>query len=156
MQFSDHFVWGAASAAYQIEGGAFEDGKGPSIWDHFSYMCPERLSTDIPGDIACDAYHRAEEDLDLMQSLGVSNYRFSLSWPRIFTDRTGQMGQMEEYRSERAAAAGLLPLPVMVSIPRVSPTTTALWTDVLRAALHPGSPFITGICLLPYIIRAAG
>ena len=87
MQFSDHFVWGAASAAYQIEGGAFEDGKGPSIWDHFSHV-PGKTFNGQTGDTACDAYHRAEEDLDLMQSLGISNYRFSLSWPRIFPDGT--------------------------------------------------------------------
>ena len=87
MQFSDNFVWGAASAAYQIEGGAFEDGKGPSIWDHFSHV-PGKTFNGHTGDIACDAYHRAEEDLDLMQSLGIRHYRFSLSWPRIFPDGT--------------------------------------------------------------------
>ena len=87
MQFSDNFVWGAASAAYQIEGGAFEDGKGPSIWDYFSHV-PGKTFNGHTGDIACDAYHRAEEDLDLMQSLGIRHYRFSLSWPRIFPDGT--------------------------------------------------------------------
>ncbi len=87
MQFSDNFVWGAASAAYQIEGGAFEDGKGPSIWDQFSHI-PGKTFNGHTGDIACDTYHRAEEDLDLMQKLGIKNYRFSLSWARIFPDGT--------------------------------------------------------------------
>lgn len=87
MQFSDKFVWGAASAAYQIEGGAFEDGKGPSIWDHFSHI-PGKTFNGHTGDTACDAYHRAEADLDLMRELGIKNYRFSLSWPRIFPDGT--------------------------------------------------------------------
>ena len=86
-QFPEGFVWGAASASYQIEGGAYEDGKGLSIWDHFSHV-PGKVFNGQNGDVACDAYHRFEEDLDLMQQLGIRNYRFSISWPRVFPDGT--------------------------------------------------------------------
>ena len=93
MSFPANFIWGAASAAYQIEGGAAEDGKGPSIWDKFSHE-PGRIFGDQNGDIAADAYHRFEEDLDLMAGLGIKYYRFSISWPRVFPDgETGQTGE---------------------------------------------------------------
>ena len=87
MSFSKDFVWGAASASYQIEGGAFEDGKGLSIWDQFSHT-PGKTFGGHTGDVAADAYHRFEEDLDLMQQLGIHHYRFSISWPRVFPDGT--------------------------------------------------------------------
>ena len=88
MQFSDNFVWGRQvppirSRAEPSRGRA----RGPSIWDHFSHV-PGKTFNGHTGDIACDAYHPAEEDLDLMQSLGIGHYRFSLSWPRIFPDGT--------------------------------------------------------------------
>ncbi len=87
MSFPKDFIWGAASAAYQIEGAAFSDGKGPSIWDRFSHT-PGAVFNGQTGDIAADAYHRFEEDLDLMQKLGIRNYRFSISWPRVLPDGT--------------------------------------------------------------------
>ena len=96
MQFSDNFVWGAASAAYQIEGGAFEDGKGPSIWDHFSHV-PGKTFNGHTGDIACDAYHRAEEDLDLMQSLGIRHYRFSPQLAPHFSGRDSKWGRWSKW-----------------------------------------------------------
>ena len=80
--FPNDFIWGCASAAYQIEGAAFEDGKGPSIWDTFSHT-PGKTFNAHTGDVACDAYHRYEEDLDLMTELGITHYRFSISWPRV-------------------------------------------------------------------------
>jgi beta-glucosidase len=76
------FRFGASTAAYQIEGAAAEDGKGPSIWDTFSHE-PDRIADGSTGDVACDHYHRLEEDLDLMQRLGIGGYRFSIAWPRI-------------------------------------------------------------------------
>ena len=85
MFFPKDFIWGTASAAYQIEGAAAEDGKGPSIWDVFSHM-PGKVYNNQNGDLAADAYHRFEEDLDLMQSLGIRHYRFSISWPRVLPD----------------------------------------------------------------------
>ena len=89
MGFPADFIWGAASASYQIEGGAAEDGKGPSIWDTFS-RTPGKTFDGDTGDTACDAYHRFEEDLDLMASLGIRHYRFSISWPRVFPQGTGE------------------------------------------------------------------
>lgn len=76
------FQWGFATAAFQIEGGSNEDGKGPSIWDAFLHGDPPPFPG-ITGDIACDHYHRYEEDLDLLAKYGAKAYRFSLSWSRI-------------------------------------------------------------------------
>ena len=93
MSFPKEFIWGAASAAYQIEGGAFEDGKGASIWDQFSHQ-PGKVHGGHTGDIAADTYHRFEADLDLMVGLGIRNYRFSISWPRVFPE--GETGTLSE------------------------------------------------------------
>ena len=92
MSFPKVFMWGAASASYQIEGGAYEDGKGLSIWDKFSHE-PGKTYEGHNGDIACDSYHRFEEDLDLMQSMGIRHYRFSISWPRVIPEGTGQVNE---------------------------------------------------------------
>jgi beta-glucosidase len=82
IQFPEGFEWGAATAAYQIEGAAFEDGKGLSIWDVFSHQ-PGRVLDGDTGDVACDHYHRWEADVALMRELGLQTYRFSVSWPRV-------------------------------------------------------------------------
>src|SRR5262245_58679822 len=84
-RFPDNFAWGVATAAYQIEGGATEDGRGQSIWDTFSHT-PGRVSNGHTGDVACDHYHRWREDITLMRQLGLTAYRFSVAWPRIFPD----------------------------------------------------------------------
>jgi beta-glucosidase len=81
-RFPPGFVWGAATSAYQIEGAADEDGRGTSIWDTFSHT-PGMTEDGGTGDVACDHYHRLAEDLDLMRSLGLGAYRFSVAWPRI-------------------------------------------------------------------------
>ncbi|XP_012581092.1 PREDICTED: lactase-phlorizin hydrolase [Condylura cristata] len=86
-QFPKGFIWSAASAAYQIEGAWREDGKGLSIWDTFSHT-PLRIGNDDTGDVACDSYHKIAEDVIALQNLGVSHYRFSVSWPRILPDGT--------------------------------------------------------------------
>ena len=80
--FPEDFVWGVATSAFQIEGAATEDGKGPSIWDDFCRQ-PGAIADGSNGDIACDHYHRLDADLDLIASLGVDAYRFSVSWPRV-------------------------------------------------------------------------
>ena len=80
--FPPHFVWGVATSAFQIEGAATEDGKGESIWDRFCRV-PGAIADHSDGDIACDHYHRLDEDLDLIAALGVDAYRFSVSWPRV-------------------------------------------------------------------------
>jgi beta-glucosidase len=82
LRFPDGFLWGAATAAYQIEGAADADGRGPSIWDTFSHT-PGKTYHGDTGDIACDSYHRYPEDIELLKRLGVGAYRLSLSWPRI-------------------------------------------------------------------------
>ena len=88
--FPPGFIWGAATAAYQIEGAWKEDGKGESIWDRFSHT-PGRVHQGDTGDIACDHYHRWPEDIDIMKSLGLNAYRFSISWPRVYPDGRGQI-----------------------------------------------------------------
>jgi beta-glucosidase len=88
LRFPDGFVWGAATAAYQIEGAPDADGKGPSIWDTFSHV-PGKVYHGDTGDVACDSYHRYPEDIELLKRLGVGAYRFSLSWPRIQADGRG-------------------------------------------------------------------
>jgi len=80
--FPPGFVIGSATASYQIEGAANEDGRTPSIWDTFS-RTPGRTWNGDTGDVACDHYLRLESDLDLMASLGLEAYRFSLSWSRL-------------------------------------------------------------------------
>ena len=99
LRFPDGFTWGAATSAYQVEGATTEDGRGDSVWDAF---CREqgRVRNGHTGDIAADHYHRYPADLDLMKSLGLHSYRFSIAWPRIVPDGVGP-GQ--------PAGAGLLP-----------------------------------------------
>ncbi|WP_269580927.1 GH1 family beta-glucosidase [Roseibium sp. Sym1] len=91
-RFPDDFQFGVATAAYQIEGAVAEDGRKPSIWDAFSKM-PGRVYKGHTGDVACDHYHRWEDDLDLIRSLGVDAYRFSIAWPRILPDGRGQVNE---------------------------------------------------------------
>jgi beta-glucosidase len=86
--FPEGFVWGTATASYQIEGAAREDGRGPSIWDTFSHT-PGKVHAGHTGDVACDHYHRYVEDVALMGDLGLAAYRFSVAWPRVRPDGTG-------------------------------------------------------------------
>ncbi len=81
-KFPHHFLWGAATAAYQIEGAWNEDGKGESIWDRFSHT-PGKTANGDTGDVACDHYHRWQEDIALMRQLGLKAYRFSIAWTRV-------------------------------------------------------------------------
>lgn len=88
--FPSTFVWGAATAAYQIEGAWDADGKGPSVWDMFSRK-KNAIAGRVRGDVACDHYHRMKEDVALMKDLGLQAYRFSISWPRVLPDGTGRV-----------------------------------------------------------------
>jgi len=88
-RFPDHFVFGVAAASAQIEGAAFEDGKGESIWDRFARR-PGAVAQGDTLDTACDHYHRYDEDFALMAALGVRHYRLSIAWPRIFPDGDGE------------------------------------------------------------------
>jgi beta-glucosidase len=88
--FPAGFVWGAATAAAQIEGAARADGKGESIWDRFATLPGKIKGGDTP-ELACDQYHRYEADADLMRELGIRHYRLSIAWPRVFPDGTGPL-----------------------------------------------------------------
>jgi beta-glucosidase len=114
--FPKDFNWGVATSSYQIEGAAFEDGRGESIWDRFC-ATPGKVANSEDGSAACDHYHRYPEDIQIMKQLGVSTYRFSIAWPRLFP-----MG--DEVREERGfdfynrlidelLANGIKPLPTL-------------------------------------------
>ncbi len=110
MCFGNDFLWGAASAAYQIEGAYNEDGKGPSIWDVLSVG---HVAHGDNGDIACDHYHRFREDVALMKKIGLKAYRFSVSWPRIIPEEgTVNEKGLDFYRSlvQELLDAGIVPL----------------------------------------------
>ena len=90
--FNDDFLWGAASAAYQVEGAAYEDGKSEGIWDYFSKI-KGKIAFNENGDESTDHYHRYKEDVALMKQMGLKCYRFSISWPRVLPDGTGEINQ---------------------------------------------------------------
>ncbi len=92
MAFCKDFLWGAATAAYQIEGAWNEDGKGLNIWDDFTHQ-PGKIEYGATGDLACDHYHRFKEDVKLMVECGLKAYRFSISWARILPEGTGKVNQ---------------------------------------------------------------
>jgi beta-glucosidase len=98
--FPPGFTWGAATAAYQIEGAARIDGRGQSVWDTFSHT-PGKVRGGDTGDIACDSYHRYREDVALMTSLGLNAYRFSISWPRVQPGGSGPVNTkgLDYYRA---------------------------------------------------------
>ena len=90
--FPKGFIWGAATASYQVEGAWDEDGKGESIWDRFSHT-PGKVDNGDTGDVACDHYHRWRDDVVMMKELGLKAYRFSVAWPRILPDGRGEVNQ---------------------------------------------------------------
>ncbi|GAA5037101.1 GH1 family beta-glucosidase [Actinopolymorpha pittospori] len=90
--FPNGFVWGVATASYQIEGAVAEHGRAPSVWDTFAHT-PGKISDGATGDVACDHYHRYAEDVGLLADLGVSHYRFSLAWPRLQPSGRGPLNQ---------------------------------------------------------------
>jgi beta-glucosidase len=92
LSFPAGFVWGAATAAYQIEGAVDEDGRAPSIWDTFS-RTPGKVAGGHTGDLACDHYHRYRDDVALMADLGLAAYRFSIAWPRVLPTGHGRVNE---------------------------------------------------------------
>jgi beta-glucosidase len=90
--FPPGFLWGTATASYQIEGAHAEDGRKPSVWDTFS-KTPGKVHNGDTGDVACDHYHHYKEDIQIMKDLGVSMYRFSIAWPRVIPDGDGAVNQ---------------------------------------------------------------
>src|SRR5690606_26587768 len=88
--FPEEFLWGAATAAYQIEGSSMADGAGASIWDRFSHT-PGNMKDGDTGDVACDHYNRWRDDLELMKRLNLQAYRFSVSWSRVMPEGRGRI-----------------------------------------------------------------
>jgi beta-glucosidase len=86
--FPQGFLWGSATASYQVEGAVKDDGRGPSVWDTFSHT-PGKTVNGATGDVADDHYHRYKDDVQLMKALGVKTYRFSIAWPRVFPNGDG-------------------------------------------------------------------
>lgn len=115
--FDDDFLWGVATAAYQVEGAWDEDGKGESIWDHMlhnKYEDDGRPSDN--GDIACDSYHKIDEDILNLQRLGVKHYRFSISWPRVMPDGFTKNPKGMAYYiklARRLREVGIEPMPTL-------------------------------------------
>lgn len=92
MKFDSDFTWGVASSSYQIEGGAAQDGRGPSIWDAFDQI-PGKIRNGDTGVVACDHYNRWREDVQLMADMGVKAYRFSISWSRLMPQGRGEVNE---------------------------------------------------------------
>ncbi|MGW2341352.1 GH1 family beta-glucosidase [Streptomyces sp. NPDC001661] len=116
LTFPADFLWGTATASYQIEGAAQEDGRTPSIWDTYA-RTPGKVLNGDTGDIACDHYHRWAEDVDIMADLGVKAYRFSLAWPRIQPTGRGPVLQkgLDFYRrlADALRAKGIKPVATL-------------------------------------------
>jgi beta-glucosidase len=115
-QFPPEFLWGVATASYQVEGAVSEDGRGPSIWDTFAHT-PGKTSNGETGDHAVDHYHRYAEDVALMSELGVNAYRFSIAWSRLLPEGTGGVNQagVDFYRRlcKELAGAGITPVATL-------------------------------------------
>jgi beta-glucosidase len=114
--FPDGFIWGAATAAYQIEGAVDEDGRGESIWDRWSHT-PGNTRNGETGDVACDHYHRWPEDIELMKELGITGYRFSIAWPRVIPTGTGAVNTagigFYDRLVDALLEAGIRPFPTL-------------------------------------------
>ena len=116
LAFPDQFLWGCATAAYQIEGAVKEDGRGDTNWDVFC-RTPGKVANGDTGDVACDSYHRYVEDTQLLKNLGVGAYRMSIAWSRIFPNGRGQPNQkgVDHYNRviDTLLAAGIQPYVTM-------------------------------------------
>lgn len=114
--FPESFLWGAATAAWQVEGAVHEDGRGESIWDRFCRM-PGRTPNGETGDVACDHYHRWRDDVENMRDLGLKAYRFSIAWPRIFPQGRGRVNRkgFDHYAAlvDALLEAGIRPLATL-------------------------------------------
>ena len=174
--FPDGFLFGTATAAYQIEGATREGGRGPSVWDTFVAR-RGTINNGDTGDVACDHYHRWEEDLDLMADLGVDAYRFSISWPRVQPDGRGKVNQpgIDFYQRlvEGLVDRGIAPVVTLFTgtyrrpwkMPEVgwsatrrsgSPTTRAEWPDRSATGWRSGSRSTSRSCTWSSGMPSAG
>ena len=116
LTFPPGFRWGAATAAFQVEGATHADGRGESIWDVFA-RTPGRILVGSNADVAADSYRRWRDDVALLAELGVDDYRFSIAWPRIQPDGTGAVNEpgLDHYRRlvDGLLEAGIRPLPTL-------------------------------------------
>lgn len=116
LAFPTGFIWGAATAAYQVEGAWNEDGRGESIWDRFAHT-PGKIKANDNGDSACDSYHRYREDIALAKQLGMKSYRFSISWSRVQAEGRGAVNAkgLDYYKrlTDTLLEAGIRPLPTL-------------------------------------------
>ncbi|HEY4342616.1 MAG TPA: GH1 family beta-glucosidase [Steroidobacteraceae bacterium] len=114
--FPKGFLWGAATAAYQVEGAWNADGKGESIWDRFSHT-PGNIKNGATGDVACDSYHRYRDDIALLKQLNLKSYRYSIAWPRIQPSGRGAANSrgLDYYKrlTDAVLEAGIRPLPTL-------------------------------------------
>jgi beta-glucosidase len=115
-RFPSDFLWGCATSAYQIEGSPLADGAGPSIWQRFVHT-PGKIQDDDTGDVTCDHYRRFESDVDLMRSLGLQAYRFSIAWGRVLPEGTGRINPaglgFYDRLVDRLLARGIQPLATL-------------------------------------------
>jgi beta-glucosidase len=115
-QFPAGFLWGSATAAYQVEGAWNVDGRGESIWDRFAHT-PGKIKGDANGDVACDSYHRYAEDIAILRKLGMRSYRFSIAWPRVQPDGKGPANAkgLDYYKrvTDALLEAGIRPFPTL-------------------------------------------
>ncbi|HOD50582.1 MAG TPA: GH1 family beta-glucosidase [Candidatus Hydrogenedentes bacterium] len=137
LRFPDGFVWGTATASYQIEGAWNEDGRGPSIWDTFVHT-PGKVCDGTTGDVAVDHYHRYQEDVNLMAGLGLNAYRFSIAWPRIIPEGVGAVNEAGLDFYDRLVDALLEK--------NVTPYTTLFHWDLPQALQNAGGWANRDIC----------
>lgn len=105
MALKNDFIWGTATSSFQIEGAVDEDGRKPSVWDYYSRTVPDVIRNNDRADVACDHYHRWEEDVQWLKKLGVKNYRLSVSWSRVLPDGTGRINKAGLYFYDRLVDA---------------------------------------------------
>ena len=142
--FPEGFIWGASTAAYQIEGAVTADGRGPSVWDTFSHT-PGKVRGGDTGDVACDSYHRYREDIALIASLGLRSYRFSISWPRVQPGGRGAANQrgLDYYRAlldALASRASRPPPPSTTGTCRRNCRTRGAGRSAPRPSGSPSTP----------------